>query len=396
MPPQLTAEGCRARRERMWSRLPDGVDWCVVADPRHVMYLANFWLQPMSFSNGERTLLLLERSGRSTLCAANFTLRSGATEPHVDEVIDDEWYNHKKSTINRDQANLAAFDEALARVSGTGMVENEAVPGMCWFRFMERGLKLNDGSLVEGFVPPGETCDDLGTLLRSMRRQKDTDEIDLMRACMRAGDAGHAWARENVAPGKTDLELYLGVAAAAQREAGTPAVVYGDFRLANAANPKQGGLPVGETLSEGDTFVLDYSVMLNGYRSDFTNAYAVGAVAQDVRDLFGVCEQAMAGGESKLKAGSACSEVHAAVKQPFVDAGKPDAFTHHAGHGLGLGHPEWPTLVPDSTDTLLEGDVVTLEPGGYVEGIGGMRIEHNYLVTADGYDRLSNHTIALD
>lgn len=72
-----------------------------------------------------------------------------------------------------------------------------------------------------------------------------------------------------------------------------------------------------------------------------------------------------------------------------------DRFGHHAGHGIGLAHPEPPVLVRDSTDTLLAGDVVTLEPGLYVPGVGGIRIEHNYLITETGYERLSQHVIAL-
>ena len=393
---ELTDEGCRSRRERLMGRLPEGIDWCLVADPRSVMYLSNFWLQPLSFSNGERTVLLVKRDGSATLFADNFTAKSAATTPHV-PVQTDEWYNHKKSTINRDQSMLAAFrDHGLPQCTGRGMVENEALPGMFWFAFQDAGTELHDGSLMPDFIPPGETADDVGSLIRSMRRQKDGDEVALLRQCMIAGKAGHDWARENVGAGQTELDLYLGVAAAAQRQAGQPAVVYGDFRLCNADNPKQGGLPAGGTLSEGETFVLDYSVMLAGYRSDFTNAYAVGSVSDGVRELFGICQQAMAGGEDRLAAGTACSDVYAAVKQPFVDAGHPDAFPHHAGHGLGLGHPEWPTLVPDSTDTLLAGDVVTLEPGAYVDGVGGMRIEHNYLITDSGYERLSDHTIALD
>ena len=396
MPTELTAEGCRSRRERLWSRLPDDIQWCLIGDPRHVMYLANWWLQPLSFSNGERTLLLLKRTGEAILCADNFTGKSAATSPHVDEVATYDWYDHKKSTINRDHALFHAFKRQVDGIDGPGMVENEAVPGMCWFAFTENKTEIRDGELIERFIRPDETAADIGAVLRSMRRQKDPDEVALLRACMRAGEAGHAWCRQNLAAGMTELDLYLGVAAAAQREAESPAIVYGDFRLCDAENPKQGGLPAGGTASEGQTFVLDYSVMLNGYRSDFTNAYAVGAVSDGVRELFGLCEQAMQAGEDRLGAGTACSDVYDAVAQPFADGGYPDAFPHHAGHGLGLGHPEWPTLVPDSTETLLEGDVVTLEPGAYVEGIGGMRIEHNYLVTADGYDRLSNHTIALD
>jgi Xaa-Pro aminopeptidase len=72
-----------------------------------------------------------------------------------------------------------------------------------------------------------------------------------------------------------------------------------------------------------------------------------------------------------------------------------DAFPHHAGHGLGLTHPEAPFFVRHSDESLLQGDVVTLEPGLYVSGVGGLRIEHNYLVTERGYERLSHHEIAL-
>jgi Xaa-Pro aminopeptidase len=70
-------------------------------------------------------------------------------------------------------------------------------------------------------------------------------------------------------------------------------------------------------------------------------------------------------------------------------------FPHHAGHGLGLSHPEAPYLVRLAEETLLAGDVITLEPGLYVPDLGGIRIERNYLVTDAGYERLSNHVIAL-
>ena len=71
------------------------------------------------------------------------------------------------------------------------------------------------------------------------------------------------------------------------------------------------------------------------------------------------------------------------------------SFGHHAGHGLGLTHPEAPSFVRGANDLLLPGDVVTLEPGLYVSGVGGIRIEHNYLITPNGHRRLSGHQIAL-
>jgi Xaa-Pro aminopeptidase len=103
----------------------------------------------------------------------------------------------------------------------------------------------------------------------------------------------------------------------------------------------------------------------------------------------------MSAGEATLKAGTACQAVYDAVRGALAAAGLADYFPHHAGHGLGLSHPEAPFFVRHSSETLVAGDVVTLEPGVYVDGIGGIRIENNYLVKADGFDRLSHHTITL-
>src|SRR5262249_50335995 len=111
--------------------------------------------------------------------------------------------------------------------------------------------------------------------------------------------------------------------------------------------------------------------------------------------LMDLCLSAMAGGEKELRAGAACLAVYEAVRGVYEKQGVAEHFPHHAGHGLGLTHPEAPFLVRHATETLLAGDVITLEPGLYIAGVGGIRIEHNYLITADGFERLSHHTIAL-
>ena len=374
----LTEAGCRARRARLWDQTPDETQWLLVADPRHVQYLANFWVQPLSFSGGERALLLLERDGRATLIGDNFTLRSAAQTPYVDREIVETWYDHRHSVVNRDHALFAALEQISGELSDRpGLVESEWLP-------------VGAASLLRAAVPS-----DLGNQLRSLRRSKEPDEVELLRLCMRAGDAGQARLREVVRPGITEFEIYREVQQAALAAAGRPGLVYGDFRLSNGEHPKQGGLPTDATLNEGDLFVLDYSVVLDGYRSDFTNTLAVGEPSDGVQELFALCQAGMAAGEATLRAGVRAADVHAAVAGPFRDAGRAEVFPHHAGHGIGLAHPEPPILVPESTDTLVAGDVVTLEPGAYVPGVGGMRIEHNYLVTETGYERLSNHDISL-
>jgi Xaa-Pro aminopeptidase len=191
----------------------------------------------------------------------------------------------------------------------------------------------------------------------------------------------------------TELDAYAGVARAVYEALGHWAVVYGDFAVTSGT--KRGGPPSPRVLAKGETFILDYSVVVQGYRSDFTNTLVVGGEPSEEQSrLFAHCVGAMMAGEWELRAGAACQKVYDAIRGVFARAGVADYFTTHAGHGLGISHPEAPYIVRHSTETLVAGDVVTLEPGLYVGDIG-IRIEHNYRITDAGYERLSNHVIAL-
>lgn len=390
----LTQEGCLARRARLWNSVPADCEWLLIADPRHVLYLSNFWIHPQTFSAGERAWLLLERDGKATLLGDNFSLRSRAADPFIDDEVMVKWYDHKHSVINRDHALLKAAEQISNRLYGrSGAVEAEWLPVGA---FELLGLDHEQHSVrreAADVAKPGSV--DLGTTLRSLRRQKHADEIAVLKECMRAGEAGMLRLREIIRPGISEFEIFRAVQDAAIAAAGRPAFVYGDFRAANAANPKVGGLPTSYALQQGDMFTLDYSVVLEGYRSDFTNCLTVGAPNPEQQRLYDLVSAAQRGGEALLKAGARASDIWHAVNRPILEAGLADKFAHHAGHGIGMAHPEAPILVPDSDDILMTGDVITLEPGLYVQGIGGIRIEHNYLITETGYERLSNHVISL-
>ncbi len=388
----LSQAGCLARRERLWSRTPERFEWLLVADPRHVYYLSNFWVNPLSFSANERGLLLLERSGGATLLADNFTRRSAVGQPFVDMEIVEQWYDHQHGVINRDHALLAAVKSVSERLYGRiGAVEAEWMPLAAWEVL---GLDHEIHTLRQR---GSGTCDsiDLGSSLRELRRNKFPDEIELLRECMRAGAAGLARAREIVRPGISEWDVYREIHAAVLEVTGRPAQIYGDFRATNGKLPKAGGAPTNYLLQPGDMLILDYSVVLDGYRSDFTNTLCVGDPSEAQQLLFSLCNAAMAQGVAVLRAGTAAKDVHRAVMQIFESAGYGQFFPHHAGHGLGLGHPEPPILVSHSEDVLQAGDVVTLEPGLYVPDVGGIRIEHNYQITETGSVCLSQHEIGL-
>jgi Xaa-Pro aminopeptidase len=376
----LTVQGCAARQFRLWDALPAEYEWVLISDPRHVNYFSNFLVNPISFSTSERGLLFLDRSGASILLADNFSLRSASSKPFVSETLETKWYDHRHSIINRDHALFSLLTKLSGRLkSKPGLVEAEWLPTMV---ADELDLPVETRSL------------ELGSIIRRMRRQKEPDEIALLEECMRACAAGHERALDVVKPGVSELDVYREVQSAAIAAAGRPAIVYGDFRSVNAEIPKRGGLPTSEILRDGDLLILDYSVVLDGYRSDFTNTIAVGTPTDRQEQIFDVCEGALKSGEGELRAGAKASDVFEAVSAVIQDAGYPP-LAHHAGHGIGLGHPESPILVPESDDLLMAGDVVTLEPGLYVEGAGGVRLEHNYLITETGSRQLSHHRLAL-
>jgi hypothetical protein len=362
----LTAEGCRQRRQRLWQRLdpkPDS-DHLRLSDPIHLMYLANFFVDPFSLGGGFGGFLLLRNDGHATLIHDN-RLPKSVAEAHVDEVRVVPWYDGQSPAHGPRQLAL------LEAVNPHG-----------------HGLRIHDR--------PGDPyAATLITTLAAMCRQKDPDEVALLRRCMRVTDAGHAWAQAHVRPGMTELDVYCGVNTACIQAAGQAVIVYGDFAVSPGPD-RRGGPPTSRVVQQSDLFILDYSAVIGLYRSDFTNTLAVGkAPTAEQKRLYDLCTAAMAAGEKELRAGAACLTVYEAVRGVFEKAGVAEYFPHHAGHGLGLTHPEAPYFVRHADETLLAGDVVTLEPGLYVPHVGGLRIEHNYQITPTGYERLSNHTIAL-
>jgi Xaa-Pro aminopeptidase len=362
----LTAEGCRQRRQRLWQQLDPlpPSDYLLLSDPIHLTYLANYWADPISLGTDFHAYLLVRQDGHAKLLYAKRAPKS-VEQAHADEKRVIAWYDGQSPA---DGPRQLAILEHVNPVRG--------------------GLRVHDR-------PGDPLAAQVTTTIAEMRRRKDPDELDALRQCMHATDAGHAWARANVQSGMTELDVYLGVSAACVKAVGHPVIVYGDFAVSPGPE-RRGGGPTTRVLQSGDLFILDYSVVIHGYRSDFTNTLAVGKQpSAEQKRYFDLCVQAMTAGEKELRSGALCRTVYDAVRGVFDRAGVGDVFPHHAGHGLGLTHPENPYLVRHATETLLAGDVVTLEPGAYVEGVGGMRIEHNYLITATGYERLSNHSISL-
>ncbi len=377
-----TALGCAARRKRLWGALPTPCDFLVVGDPSHLVYFAGYVPSPFVFRTVESGALLLLEPEHATLVADDM-LGPFLDRTLADEVVAPVWYDGQHSAPNRRRRLVESALDRLAMMPGSRIgIELSSVPS----------------GVVEGLrsTRPELEVVDIAAVIRPLRRAKDADEIEVMQISMRAGEAAQAAALVQVKPGMTELDAYLIVQNAAIKELGEQAIVYGDFASGPRCEIEKGGPPTSRQIERGDLLLLDLSVVVAGYRGDFTNTFAVGAgPTPRQRELFEACLGALRAGEASLRAGTPARDVDTAVRGHFESLGLGHAFPSHSGHGLGLGHPEPPYFVPESDEILQPGDVVALEPGLYITGIGGMRYERNYRITADAFETLSNHELRI-
>ena len=374
----LTPDGCSARRQRLWDALPEPCDALILGDPQSLIYFANYYPSPFVFRTSDASAVLILEPGRATLVADSM-VKPYLDKAHVDEVVAPTWYDGKHSAPHRKGLLVKTALGVFGTIKGS--------------RF---GIESAD-------VPTGMAAQvraswlDLGDLVRGLRRAKDPDEIALIRRSVHAGEAGHAAALTGITPGMTELDAFLLVQGAATEAAGEQVMIYGDFASGPRCATDHGGPPTHRKIEPGDLFILDYSVIVHGYRADFTNTFAVGAPpTPGQRDLFKVCLDALSAAESTLKPGVPARAVDQAARGLATARGFGHAYLSHTGHGLGLSHPEPPYFVPESDGTVVIGDVVALEPGLYVPGVGGMRFENNYLITANGFETLTRHRLTLE
>jgi Xaa-Pro aminopeptidase len=308
---------------------------------------------------------VIGRDGRATVVADNW-LEAEARAAHADEAVVWNWYDLRQPAAERHATACAE----LARV-----LERRGV----------RSVAFEHGVLPRAALPRGcEPGGDLTAALARGRETKDPDELALVRRAIRATEAGHEAARRALRPGMREIDLHAEIEAAIARAAGEPVLLLCDL-VAGARTGDRGGTPGTYAIREGDAVLVDLFPIVGGYRADITATLVAGEPTREQAARRERLHEALAAGEARLRPGGRAADVFEAVR------GVLGSLPTHAGHGLGLDHPEPPFLVPGSDETLRAGAVIALEPGLYEPGRGGARIEHDYLVTVSGFERLSAH-----
>ena len=157
---------------------------------------------------------------------------------------------------------------------------------------------------------------------------------------------------------------------------------------ANAARPHH--RPTDQLLSEGDSVVIDVGGLVDGYHSDMTRTYLLGDVDPLLQTMLDVVTEAQSRGVAAVRAGELPSKIDHICRTFIAEAGFGPEFVHGTGHGVGLNIHESPWLRAQSNEPLRDGEVVTVEPGVYRVGLGGVRIEDLLLVRAAGSSTLTH------
>jgi Xaa-Pro aminopeptidase len=234
---------------------------------------------------------------------------------------------------------------------------------------------------------PEVVVGDATALLSALRMSKDADELAAMRTAVRIVEDALQTAVAQIRVGMTEREL-ADIWEGAMRAAGSgPA--FGTIVASgpNAANPHHTNTD--RAFQPGDLIIMDGGARYDGYASDITRTIALGEPSPEARRIYDLVLAANAAGRAAARPGASGETIDQAARKVIDDGGYGAQFLHRTGHGLGLETHEPPYIVAGSADALAPGMTFTVEPGVYVAGVGGVRIEDDVVITADGAESLT-------
>jgi Xaa-Pro aminopeptidase len=233
------------------------------------------------------------------------------------------------------------------------------------------GLQEATGEDVELVPAPG--------LVAKLRRTKEAEEIDAMRSASHIADETYEWLCRQGFAGKTEREMALS-AEIHMRELGAEGASFPPIVAAGSHSAIPHHDPLDRVIEQGELVLIDMGAVVDGYSSDCTRTFAVGEPGEKEREIYELVTAAQLAGLDAVRPGVSGQEADAASREPIDGAGYGERYGHGLGHGVGLEIHEKPRLGKASEDVLQVGDAVTVEPGVYLPGEFGVRIEDLVIV----------------
>ncbi|MBQ7151143.1 MAG: aminopeptidase P family protein [Synergistaceae bacterium] len=266
----------------------------------------------------------------------------------------------------------------------------KAVKDSNWTRVGFEAKKISQAVYSKFFAPVKVEWIDSSSFIPKLRRSKDTHEVELIKRAAKIGREAFQILPEQVTEGMTEQEFEMKLLQTIKLLGAEKGWAHDDFIVASGTRSAMCHAPATlKKILPGEIVTVDYGAMVEGYMSDITRNFAIGKIDDQAKKINEILLEAHTAAAKALRPGISGREVDAIARKVISDSGYGEKFLHGLGHGLGLEVHEAPRLSKSSEDILQVGDVVTIEPGIYIEGWGGMRIEDDYLITPTGSECLT-------
>ncbi|MFA0412507.1 M24 family metallopeptidase [Vibrio renipiscarius] len=328
-------------------------DALLVSDPYHKRYLSGF--------TGSGGHLLLTQSGSELFIAGKYWNQVAEQSPHCHRVNTDEagWIATLQQRLNQLGIERLGFESHALSYQDVSVLQQ---------------------GLSQQLVPTTE-------VVTPLRRCKSPQEIELIRQACAITESAIESGLADFKQGMSEHQLAAHIEFHA-RLLGADSI---DFLI--VVSGERGALPHGRPsnriIGSCELVTIDFGVVYQGYHSDVTRTFCTGQPPQALQDLFDAVKTAQQMGVAMLRPGITASSVDRAVRQYLTQQGYGTAFCHGLGHGVGLQGHEYPILNESSQAILEVGMVLTIEPGVYIEGLGGARVEDTLVMTQDGCESLT-------
>ncbi len=339
----------KSRRRRLLPFFEEhGLDLLLIEHPLNLRYLSGF-------SGSEGALLLTPEGGRF-VCDSRYTVQAGKEITDLQVVENSQRQEGIADLVRQAGAVRLGFEAAHTTVS------------------QHQGLAAR---------LPGVSLVALGPELDTIRNCKDADELEQLAQVAALGSAAFDALLPQIYPGMRESELALQLEFE-MRRSGADGRGF-DFIVASGV---RGAMPHGRAsdkpIQSGELVTIDFGAVRGGYHSDETVTVAIGSISDRQRRIYETVQEAHDLAIAATRPGISCRELDAVARDHIRKQGYADYFGHGLGHGIGLEVHEKPVISPRSEAMVEEGMVFTIEPGIYIPGVGGVRIEDTVAVTSDG------------
>jgi Xaa-Pro dipeptidase len=283
-------------------------------------------------------------------------------------------------TYGEDEASRSqAFHEAATRLN-----LNALRFGVEPLRLRVLELHLLMASAPDATFVPDES------ILFSLRIVKDEDEISALKRAVVIAEEALKATLPLIKPGMLERELASELVLQILRAGSETDIPFNPIVASGPNSAQPHAVPSDRTLQVGDLLLFDWGATINGYISDLTRTFAIGEPDAELAKVHDIVQEANAAGRDAIRPGAACQDIDRVTRAVIDAAGYGQYFIHRTGHGIGLETHEPPYIRGDNPRKLEPGMTFTIEPGIYLPGKGGVRVEDNVLVTATGGESMSS------